>query len=212
MQGASTGFYRGTVPTNLFSKWFPPTKKDKQILVSKDLFEEQVNDFNSHDHKPDIPTNIMWRPKCPQPTLKNSQGPKPKNIMTTSLPQTFIHPTYTLPPPQKKQPIGESVGGSLITLGRVLGKVKTSSKKSRFTGEGPDEMSFVGIHGGMMAIDNGGKTGRNPPTGGFRGKCSWNGESSVTCDRFLSCFFIMGMGILCEKSSRIDAWKFISNL
>lgn len=50
-------------------------------------------------------------------------------------------PTYTLPPP-KKNPTHRGIGfgrfrGSLITLGGVLGKVKTSSKKSRFTGEGP---------------------------------------------------------------------------
>lgn len=61
-------------------------------------------------------------------------------------------------------------------------------------------MSFVGDDpwvGGLMATKRG-NTGTHPPEvlGG-------NGEIFVT--GFFRDFFLMGMGILCENSSRIDA-------
>lgn len=154
---------------------------------------------------------------CHNQHQKPPNKPKPnKTSWLPSLPQ--IHPsiqTYTLPNKKKNH---RGIGrGSLITLGGVLGKVKTSSKKSRFTGEGPgdgdvDVRRQWSMGWGKMAIDNGGKTGETHPPEGLGGNFGEMVNQASVWWPVSFVFFIMGMGILCEKSSRIDAWKFINNL
>lgn len=112
--------------------------------------------------------------------------------MTSSLPKrSSIQP---IPSPPKKKQSGNR--GSLITLGGVLGKVKTSSKKSRFTGEGPDE-NVVGIHG------LGGRWRRNgeilAETHRRKGGNFREMVNQVYGDWFLSCFLLWEWGF-CAKS------------